>query len=83
MNPKKTRNWDKGDWVTFTGKLKNMTFYEPRVVTEEKLDNILKQMYKTLFSIPNETCPRKCRKLRPKANTWYTTKHKNLSLIHI
>ena len=50
-NPKKTRNWDKGDLVTFTGKPGNMTFYEPKVVTEKKLDNILKQMYKKLFSV--------------------------------
>ena len=29
-------------------------------------------MYKNLFTVLNETCPKKCRKRKVKANVWYT-----------
>ena len=34
----KSRNWDKGDWLAFTHKLKFVDFYEPETMTEKKLD---------------------------------------------
>ena len=68
----KSRNWDKGDWPMFTQKLKYVDFHEPEIMMEKKLDRCVQQMYKNLFIVSNETCPKKCRKRKVKTNVWYT-----------
>ena len=62
----KTRNWDKGDWPMFTQKLKYVDFHEPEIMTEKKLDRCVQQMYKNLFLILNETCPKTAGSVRLK-----------------
>ena len=68
----KSRNWAKGDWLAFTHKLKYVDFHEPEIMTEKKLDRCVQQMYKNLFMVLNETCPKKSRKRKAIANVWYT-----------
>ena len=36
-------------------------------------------MYKKLFMVLNDICPKKARKQKIKANTWYTKDHKKLA----
>ena len=75
----KTRNWEKGDWGSFTSRIRSEEFYEPEVMTEKKLDRCVQQMYKKLITVLNDTCPKKARKKKIKANTWFTKDHKKLA----
>ena len=79
LKMEKTRNWDKGDWPAFKGRIYHENFNEPEIVTEKKLDNCVRQMYRKLNVVLNDTCPKKVRKIRLKANVWYTSKHKELA----
>ena len=47
-------------------------------MTEKKLDRCVQQMYKNLFMVLNETCPKKNRKRKVIANVWYTKDLKEL-----
>ena len=42
----KSRNWEKGDWGSFTSRIRSEEFFEPDIMTEKKLDRCVQQMYK-------------------------------------
>ena len=42
----KSRNWEKGDWGSFTSRIRSEEFYEPDIMTEKKLDRCVQQMYR-------------------------------------
>ena len=70
---KEERNWNEGRWQLMKSLLSQETFYEPEVVTEKKLDRCLYQFYKKLNRVLDQTCPKKKRSTKVKANVWYNT----------
>ena len=57
------------------------TFYEPRVLTERKLDRCLQQFYKKINRVLDQVCPKKKISTKIRANVWYTKRLKEMAKI--
>ena len=68
---KAERNWNKGEWTLLKPLLDQEEYYEPKIVTEKKLDQCVYQMYKKLNRALDQVCPKKKRRTRIKGNPWY------------
>ena len=55
------------------------TFYEPRVLTEKKLDRCVQQFYKKINRALDQVCPKKKISTKIRANVWYSKNLKEMA----
>ena len=66
------RNWDKGDWGSFTKALESASFFRPTHMTDYKLDKLVNKLYKVLNKAIELACPLIPKIKRDPVNEWYT-----------
>ena len=76
---KAVRNWNSCVWSQLTAEMSLCNFYEPELVTEKKLDRCIYQLYLKLNRALDKICPKKVKKTKVRANSWYNKDLKRMA----
>ena len=66
------RNWEKGDWDSFSKELEMAEFFRPEKITDSKLDKLVGKLYHIINKALDKACPKNKPLKRDPVNEWYT-----------
>ena len=68
----KTRPWKKANWTEFQQELNSKEIKIREIVTEKRLESLLKTFYTNIDKCLDKACPKEVQKSVDKNNPWWT-----------